>query len=325
MEARTPAASLRVRFYPMGFPLDLVTDSESVLAAASRIWSPYSPAFAGQASSVQIEVRKAHSRTAFHPPSYDLGPRLLHVARPPNNFGICSLTTGAAFARMTSDVTKAHVLFAYYFLEPLAYIGLEVLHVTALHSACVALDGRALLLYGDSGAGKTSLAYACARRGWTYLSGDATHIVRASPHFLVVGRPHEIRFREHAQHQFPELRSFVGAPRPNGKRDIEADPRELGLATTAAARAAHVVFLNRTDPCVRSQLRPYPREKAAQRWRQYSQWGDAALRLTRSQSIERFLDLPLHELTYADAGDAEPLLRSLIETGSGSCAGASNG
>ncbi len=299
----------------MGFPVDVVTDSESVLAAAASVWSSYRSAFAEQAVSIRVQVSSSRSSGTLRAPAYRFEQDFLHIAEPPENYGMCNLTTGAAFLRMTGDVVDCHAQFVYYFLEPLAYVGLEVLHVTALHASCVAVGGRAVLLCGDSGAGKTSLAYACARRGWTYLSGDATHIVRNSPGFLVVGRPHQIRFRECSQQLFPELSSHVSSDRPSRRRDIEVHTRDLGISTAEAARAAHIVFLNRTDArCPDARLEPYPREQAALRWEETSPWGNQAVRFARRKSIERFLELPVHELTYEDANDAERLLRSLMES-----------
>ncbi len=51
----------------------------------------------------------------------------------------------------------------------------EVAHATAttpLHAALASHDGRAALLAGRSGAGKSSLALALASRGWTYLGDE---------------------------------------------------------------------------------------------------------------------------------------------------------
>jgi len=316
-DSATPAAPLRARFFPMGFPVDVATNSTSVILAATSIWSSYRPAFQAPPASIHVIVKKARPGPNSHLPSYNFVGNSLRVGRPPDNFGTCDLRTGAAFARLTSDVANDPARAVYFFLEPLAYVALEALHLTALHSACVARDGRALLLCGGAGAGKTSLAYACARSGWTYLSGDATNIVRDAPDALVVGRPHHIRFREHARHLFPELARLIPQPRPNGKLDIEADPRELGLSTAVAASVAHIVFLNRAESDLEPRITSYPRERAALQLHECSQWGGPGLRKARRQSIERLLDLPLHELTYFDANDAEPMLRALLDTSDG--------
>ncbi len=94
---------------------------------------------------------------------------------------------------------------------------IEARHFCPIHAACIALNGRAVLLCGNSGAGKTSLAYACAKKGWTYLSGDATYIVRNRPDRTVAGRPFSIRFRAEARELFPELSEFAPRGAPEGK------------------------------------------------------------------------------------------------------------
>jgi len=51
---------------------------------------------------------------------------------------------------------------------------------TPIHAAGMALNGRAVLIVGQSGAGKSSIAMNCVRQGWDYLGDDAV-IVRAEP------------------------------------------------------------------------------------------------------------------------------------------------
>ncbi|HRU07550.1 MAG TPA: hypothetical protein P5137_17440, partial [Candidatus Brocadiia bacterium] len=41
-----------------------------------------------------------------------------------------------------------------------------------VHAGCVARDGRALLLLGESGAGKTTLSLALGRQGWAFMGDD---------------------------------------------------------------------------------------------------------------------------------------------------------
>jgi predicted ATPase len=83
----------------------------------------------------------------------------------------------------------------------------------ALHAACVADAGRGLLVAGPSGAGKTTLAIALARRGLTFLgddivflSGDANGTVHALPDLVDV--------TDETAAMFSELRGIVGRPFP---------------------------------------------------------------------------------------------------------------
>ena len=112
------------------------------------------------------------------------------------------------------------------------------------HAACVARDGRGVLLCGDSGAGKTSLAYHLARNGWTYVSDNECWIVRERG-TLVAGNPARLRFRDSAVELFPELRGIAPRLHANGKMSVETAAGALGIATAEQCCATRVVFLRR--------------------------------------------------------------------------------
>jgi len=184
-----------------------------------------------------------------------------------------------------------------------------------VHAAAVALDGKAVLLCGDSGTGKTSVAWACARRGWTFLSGDAIQLVRQSADLEVVGRPHSIRFRDSARELFPELRGYNPAPGPRGKLDIEADPVSLGAAIAQSATASHIVLLERC-PGGTGSLEPISADRMFAYFDQVICYGAESLRGEQRDALRQFLQLPLLHLRYPDPETAERILRQEV-----SCSG----
>ena len=111
------------------------------------------------------------------------------------NFQCCDLEKGFAFAWVTEAVVENTDFFRYHFLEAMTWCLLDTRHLVSIHAACVALNGRGMLLAGNSGVGKSSLAYACARRGWTYTSDDATSLVRRDRGRTALGNPRVFRFR----------------------------------------------------------------------------------------------------------------------------------
>ena len=120
--------------------------------------------------------------------------------------------------------------------------------VTGMHSACVARNGVGVLLCGDSGAGKTTLAYACAKAGWTYVTDDGSYIVHGRDDLLVVGNSNQIRFRPAGKLLFPELDSREVLQRAETKPAIEINPRELeGIHHSPTAKVKYFVLLNRRD------------------------------------------------------------------------------
>ena len=61
-----------------------------------------------------------------------------------------------------------------------------------LHASCVALDGRAVLIAGPSGSGKSDLALRLLDRGFTLVSDDRT-ILSKEGDLLVASAPDRIR------------------------------------------------------------------------------------------------------------------------------------
>ena len=61
-----------------------------------------------------------------------------------------------------------------------------------LHASCVAIDGRAVLICGPSGSGKSDLALRLLDRGFALVSDDRT-IIRKEGDKLVASAPETIR------------------------------------------------------------------------------------------------------------------------------------
>jgi hypothetical protein len=303
---------LQARHYPMGYALDLATNSEDILRIADFIWGKFPETPKTDAAQLRVVVEDRDSSVPPVPSTPRGRSHLAAFVHGPDNFAVCDLARSFTFACLTRDVARDVAYVRYHFLEPAGYLMVDSRHLSPLHASAVALDGNAVVLCGDSGAGKTSLAYACARRGWTYLADDATHIVRESPDNAVVGRPFRIRFRENARRLFPELARFAPEMRPNGKLDIEVDTSALGIAIALESRASHIVFLNRQPGPVRAQTRPFPRELAMARLSELTCYGDEQIRREQDRARANFLRLPIVELTWSDLDDAESALRALV-------------
>ncbi|MCU1426505.1 MAG: hypothetical protein JWL83_505 [Actinomycetia bacterium] len=87
----------------------------------------------------------------------------------------------------------------------------------SLHAACVADNGRGLLVAGASGAGKTTLAIALARAGLTFLTDDMVFLSIHDDTIAVLALPDEIDVTDSTVDMFPELGSLRGATLPPGR------------------------------------------------------------------------------------------------------------
>jgi hypothetical protein len=118
--------------------------------------------------------------------------------------------------------------------------------VVPLHCACLDRGGEALLLAGASGTGKSTLAVALSRLGFSVVSDGWTYIGRDGDQLTAHGISAPVKLLPDAVTYFPELRDFKAGVASNGELAFEVD-----LADTFRARIRQqstprwVMFLER--------------------------------------------------------------------------------
>jgi len=300
----------RQTFYPTGHALEVSSNSADVLIAAARLWQRY-PALS-DAQPLRLRIIDGGSYPDSVPrrlPPCGEG-HLFSIVHGAHDFALADLSTGFAFASVSRETLSDRAFFGYYFLEPLVYAMLGARYFVFVHASCISRDGRAILLCGDSGAGKTCLAFACARLGWDYVAGDAVHIVRGYDNRTVIGRPYEIRFRESARLLFPELNGVLSSTRTNGKTDLEIDTADLRIAVALFSSARHIVFIERSDVTL---LEQHSTEQAMRALERTICYGSDQTRLEQRATLSRFTELPVWRLRYSRPDQAERTLKLLLD------------
>jgi hypothetical protein len=305
---------LRRRFFPLGFPLELETNSTDVIEAADEAWGRFSQAFDAAPVRVALGVTDSDTMPANLQSTFRSREHLMSVLADSENFFTCDFSRGFAFGWITRVVAADHPLLRYRFLTAAANMLIEQLALAPLHGALVVRNNSGILLCGESFAGKSTLAYACARSGWTYLSDDGTFLLRARTDRYAIGDPHTIRFREDARSLFPELADRLPTVRPNGKIAIELFTTELPIQTVAGCVIDHVVFLNRQQQCPPTLLR-YPKEEALAAWEAFACYGAEPVRRAQKHCYRRLLGAGIWELAYSHFDDAVVHLDQLVELG----------
>lgn len=306
---------LRGTYYPLGFALEIATNSGEVLVAAEESWGGFQKKFSELPLRLEIGVMADGSRDCPPPPGCRSRGNLLTIVADAGNFCVCDLSRGFAFAWLTQSAAADRAYLRYYFLEAAVSTLLEALYLTPLHAACVQNGGRGVLLCGESGAGKSSLAFACARNGWTFLSDDSSAIVRKRRGRIVVGNPCQMRFRESAVELFPELKKQRVTPRATGKMAIELATAILPeIATQAECQVDYIVFLNRREPAPPSFL-SVPKEIAWQYFQQYMCFGEDEVHQAQTASIHDLLTAKVFEMRYQDLDWAVERLDMLVREG----------
>ena len=301
---------LEQRLFPLGFPLDLYTNSKEVVAAAQDLWGEYRPAFETEPMQLRVQVREGTPPSPFGTPAFHSQGHLFTTILDAHNLVIWDLDRGFGFARLTPEVARDHLYAGYFFLEPaLTCVGQRF--ATPIHAACVARDGRGILLTGPSGMGKSSLAWALCRAGLTFVSDDASWLRRDSSAPVIFGKPHRLRFRPEALDLFPEIATLPRLETIKGPRSFEVRTADIpGLTTAPCCRPGRLLFLARQAQG-EAALEPL---SAAETMRRLSLTRNSyEPRVWREQeaSLRKLADCPGHVLRYSRLEDAVRLIVNL--------------
>jgi len=246
-------------FYPLGFPVSVMTNSDAVLDAAREGWGWFTCRFDREPIRLKVAVIEDDSRVCPPTPVCRMRDHMVTNIADSENFAVTDLSSQFSTIWATEAAVRHRDYFRYFFLESTAMGCVSSAHATAIHAGCVALDDEGILLCGDSGAGKTTLSYACAHAGWTYVTDDGSYLVHGEADRLVTGNCHQARFRPSAEALFPQLRGREVMRRAGaGKPSIEL-PIKPGNAirTSATANVRYMVFLERNVH--KEELTPFPR------------------------------------------------------------------
>lgn len=316
--SEAPQLSLRRMFYPLGFPTEFRTNSAEVMSQAGELWSKFEKRF--DTAPIRVEVHVVDDGGEQCPPTpvnRFMLPLLIMVGDQ-DNYSIANFEQ--SITRITiSRATERHANYLqYFFLNAAPMCHIATRYATPVHAGCVSLDGCGVLLCGDSGAGKSSLSYACARAGWTYITDDATFLLgeesQAGESRLVTGNSHQVRFRPSATELFPEVEGLDLTPRAAGKPSIElltAPMKNIVCAQTA--QVDYLVFLNRRAPGP-PELRRYRTDVARYFLRQVL-YGSAESLAMQYDAVERLLTAEIFELRYTDLNWAIDRLKTLAREG----------
>ena len=300
------------RYYPYGFPVDVASDMREVLDAAEESFGAYAPRFDRPPLRVHIMVGEAGHGLPPAPVLRGQRHLMLWVADH-ENFAVIDWRERFGFSCVTRATLADRVFFRWHFLDALIYMLLELNYITSLHAACVAREGAGVLLYGESGVGKSTLTYACARRGWTYISDDACSVVRDGGR-TVIGEPHHFRFRAEAPDLFPELRGRTVGRQLDSKPTIEVLTADLPIRTATECRVEHIAFLDRR-PDIRAGMTRIGKEESQERLQQDMPAFDPELDQRRREAVESIAEAPAFDLRYSDFAEAALLLEQIVQGG----------
>jgi hypothetical protein len=296
----------------MGFPLSISTNSPCILAAADESWRVFPRRF--DTAPMRIRIGVTGAAVSLPQPAVLAQGNLISFIGDSQNFTIGDLDTGFGYGWLTRELAQRQDLLRYHYLDSLVLTLIDALHVSSIHAACVVLDGQGVLLCGASEAGKSSLAYACARQGWGYVCDDCTSLLRHRTDRTVIGNPYRLRLRPDAYRLFPEFKEKLTITRPNGKMSIEiATSQETRIKQVPECQVRHVVFLERQEHGIASPI-SFPRERALSELSSTIAMGPPEYRRNRIEQYRHLLEVNVVRLRYSDLDAAVECLANVVRS-----------
>src|SRR5579862_1055650 len=120
--------------------------------------------------------------------------------------------------------------------------------ITPVHCACVERNQLGLLIHGESGTGKSTLALSLSLKGFSYVSDDCTYISHSRNRMRSWGSSAPLKLLPEAKAYFPLLANVVPSRSLNGELAFEVDPKEVfGIKRSASCDPRWLFFIERTD------------------------------------------------------------------------------
>ena len=297
--------------YPIGFPLEIRTNDERVIASAMKSWSDSQQRFSTPPMQIRVAVSDGIETEIPPQPSFRAQGHLLSIISDAENFAVCDLETAFAFCWLAPRAARAGAWMRHFFLDAIAYCTLTHLYVTGVHAACIVKNGRGVLLSGRSGLGKSVLSLACGRAGWTFVTDDVAYVLRDSSSRTVIGKPGRMKFLPSAADLFPDADWGEFTVDQNGHSFVELETAQAGILSASECTVDHLVFLKRpVDGVPRFSAVP-PEDAFARLLTELPVFADSVYESHR-RSLRMLTTLQPVELAYNDLDDAVDLLNELV-------------
>ncbi len=251
-------------FAVLGIKVRFETNSPAILDSCSNAFGRNgSPVSGPPQFTVRLLEDPSLKQTPPWPEPLFRGQRnLFYVCIGAENTAVADLDRGQAMGFLAPAMVQDNECLRRTFVECLtltmATHGKAATH-SYVHASAVAIGNKGLILSGPAHAGKSTLAYACARRGFHVVSDDAVYLRIGTGGETAWGNPWRLRLAPDSLNLFVELKErFKALDRAHDSEVMEFDTGEISpTCPKPCCEPAALFFLDRcAGPCSYRRLDP---------------------------------------------------------------------
>jgi hypothetical protein len=236
-------ATMERDFGLLGDRVIFQTNAPTLLSAAEASFGRFPLPVAGDPVELRLLLEDARSSAGEGVTHRFSG--AFYVVSAPGGVAVADVRQGVGVGFVNHAVAEDEPFVRYTFVEgPALAMLTRSRGYLALHASGVARDGIGLALQGPEGAGKSTLAVACARRGIDVFAEDAVFVRAGERGLEFWGLPWIQRLLPDAGELFPELRGIEPRRQPNreSKLEVDLDEHYPGRARPTATPGAVVIL-----------------------------------------------------------------------------------
>jgi hypothetical protein len=312
-EAQTP---LRQQFMAAGAVCALETNFEPILAAAREAFLPVESPLGHTDFSLRLWVDPMSSSRPPWPKFYVRGlDHLVFAGFDSDSSLLVDLRRRHALGRFSSGMGSDHNYWKATIFPALMSVLAASVGIVELHCSCVVKNNKGFLLCGPSRSGKSTLAMAMARIGFSFLADDRTFCSAKDGKLSAWGVVPSLKLRGEAQAWFEELVGEEPKEIEHGDSILRFDPEsKFGLKRAGSCVPACLIFLDQSQEPGFNIVEISPLD-AAQRLDQELMAEPPELADRQRKVIGQLVEIPCWQLQYG--GDprvvAPKLMRYLEE------------
>jgi hypothetical protein len=226
---RYASAPYVARYAVLGIPVEIAANAPALADLAERTFGGWRSCEADETPRVRLRLFLHDTPEPAQPAGCPIpvfrmqGPYFMLAVG--NSFTFADMATGFGTAFLTPALLADAGFVRVGVLECLVLYLAGRYRQGAIHAAAVLSEGRCVLLAGECGAGKSTLAYACLRAGMRLIADDVVYLEAQDGALSVWGNPWLLHLTPDTARFYPELRAMQPTRELSGEHKILLDVR----------------------------------------------------------------------------------------------------